>query len=107
MINPKQMVSRYYVAIRPQTNDHHNVHREGCPFLPEDEKRIFLGVFRSALDALHEGQRYYFKSHKCKFCLEEHQHEAMEPAFSEINTFVPSEIQISLLQNGGLFYVLN
>jgi len=35
------------VAVRPQTNDRHAVHKEGCPFLSENDKKIYLGKFSS------------------------------------------------------------
>ena len=40
---------KYYVAVRPQTNEIHSVHREGCPFMPDDGKRIYLGFFHPVM----------------------------------------------------------
>jgi hypothetical protein len=99
----------YYVAVRPQTNELHSVHREGCPFMPDDSKRIFLGNFPTGDDALMEGQKYYRGSTKCRFCSKEHSKEITEPALAVIddNAFIPSESQISRLQNGSLYYFLN
>ena len=66
------MGSKYYVAIRPQTNEYHAVHKEDCPFLPEEEKRICLGMFKSCKDAVREGQRHFSRVISCRFCIKEH-----------------------------------
>ncbi len=78
------MVTKYYVAIRPQTNDQHNVHKEGCPFLPEAARRIFLGIFQSPKDAVEEGSKYFSRSNKCLFCSKEHHPQNNKPTISEL-----------------------
>jgi hypothetical protein len=78
------MVTKYYVAIRPQTDDRHNVHKEDCPFLPEAERRIFLGIFQSPQDAVAEGTKYFNRSNNCLFCSKEHQHQDNKPLISEL-----------------------
>ncbi len=45
--NHYRMVAKYYVAVRPSTNENHTVHKDGCPFLPDADKRIYLGDFNS------------------------------------------------------------
>lgn len=67
MIN-NESSDRYYVAVKPQTNETHSVHREGCPFMPDDRKRIYLGMFISGDDARQEGRKYYNNSTGCRFC---------------------------------------
>ena len=62
------MTDRYYVAIRPTTKEDHSIHKEGCPFMPENGKRIYLGLFKTSGDAAREGRHYFDKSEKCKFC---------------------------------------
>jgi len=64
-------IEKYYVAVRPQTNEVHSVHREGCPFMPDDAKRIYLGLFISGNEAGKEGRKYYTRSHGCRFCAKE------------------------------------
>lgn len=64
-------VEKYYVAVRPQTNEIHAVHKEGCPFMPEDNKRIYLGLFSSGNEAGQAGKKYFGNSHGCRFCSEE------------------------------------
>lgn len=66
------MASKYFVAIRSQVNDNHAVHKEGCPFLPDDKKRIYLGVFASGKDAVKESHRHFNRTNGCIFCLKEH-----------------------------------
>jgi len=74
------MVEKYYVAIRPQTNEMHSVHKAGCPFLPENVKRIYLGLFQSDRDANLESQHYFTETTNCSFCCKEHK--APEEKFS-------------------------
>jgi hypothetical protein len=81
------MNSKYYVAVRPQTNDHHAVHKEGCPFLPDDEKRIYLGTFNSGKDAMRESQRHFVKTKGCLFCSKEHMTGDEKQFKSELKTF--------------------
>lgn len=64
-------VKKYYVATRPQTNHIHSIHMEGCPFMPDDNKRIYLGTFSSGDDARREGRKYYQSSCGCSFCLKD------------------------------------
>ena len=77
------MVAKYYVVIRPQTNDIHSVHKEGCPFLQENGKSIFLGMFRSDGDANHESKHYFTKTTTCLFCCKEQK--LPEEKFSILN----------------------
>jgi hypothetical protein len=63
--------AKYYVAVRPQTNDHHAVHKEGCPFLSENDKRIFLGKFGSGRDAIKESRLHFKNTECCLFCSKE------------------------------------
>jgi hypothetical protein len=65
------MIKKYYVAVRPQTNQLHAVHQEGCPFLPDDGKRIFLGQFKSGNDAVRMSARHFTETGSCLFCCNE------------------------------------
>jgi len=71
MINHRKIAVRYYVAVKPQTNELHAVHKEGCPFLPVEGGRIFLGLFLSPDDATKEGIKYFKRSNSCLFCTKE------------------------------------
>jgi hypothetical protein len=103
------MIAKYYVALRPQINENHAVHKENCPFLPDDKKRIYLGVFNSGGDAIKEGQRHFFKTNCCPFCLKEHQPVRKEQVYSEITgtEYLKDNSQISLSLKGSIFYFLN
>jgi hypothetical protein len=60
--------ARYYLNLKT-TADHANmVHRDGCPFLPGREKRLFLGVYENADDPVNSGREYGMNSRKCIFC---------------------------------------
>ncbi len=76
------MSAKYFISIRPQTNLYHTVHKDGCPFLPDDGKRIFLGVFKSPRDAVIEGKRHFDKSTSCLFCSKENHSYKREHVFA-------------------------
>jgi hypothetical protein len=103
------MAAKYYLSIRPQINGQHALHKEDCPFLPEDEKRIYLGIFGSGEDAKEEGHRHFARTTVCRFCSKEHQSEKHSSAFheSDINAFLPTNFQISQHREGRLFCFLN
>lgn len=65
------MVAKYYVAVRPQINENHAVHKEGCPFLPDDNKRIYLGKFSSGQAAIKESKHHFTRTKCCIFCSKE------------------------------------
>lgn len=70
--------------MKSRSNNFHLVHKEGCPFLPEKENRICLGVNTSADNALREAKGYFTKSECCRFCLKEEPVTKKELIFSEI-----------------------
>ncbi|TAL80194.1 MAG: hypothetical protein EPN88_01445 [Bacteroidetes bacterium] len=106
MINNNKMVARYYLGLRPHTNEYHAVHKEGCPFLPDDKKRIFLGAFNSVKDAVREGQKHFIRTGNCQFCSKEHQPDRGQPAFCE-KDIIPTDSQISQSLKGNPLYFLN
>jgi len=65
------MDAKYFVVVRPQTNDYHAVHKEGCPFLTDDKKRIYLGEFSSGPEAVKASQQYFIETECCIFCSKE------------------------------------
>lgn len=65
------MYSKYFVTVRPRINEFHSVHKEGCPFLPDGDEKIYLGSFDSDHDAEEEGKRHFIKSKNCPFCSKE------------------------------------
>jgi hypothetical protein len=109
MIKSTKLIDRYYVAIRPQTNDHHIVHKEDCPFLPDDNKRIFLGTFGSGEDAVRESQKYFIRSNSCRFCSNDHHKEKMQTLSTEIDISVllPTEKELAQPHAFPITYFLN
>jgi hypothetical protein len=103
------MIAKYYLALKPQTDEHHAVHKEGCPFLPEHEKRIYLGTFNSGQDAVVEAKRHFIKTHSCQFCSKDHNSPDKQPELHErIQTaLIPAEPEISLSYNTNLLCCLN
>ncbi len=61
-------MSSYYVNKNAQSNDDHEVHTTGCPFLPEEQNRIYLGEFPYCSSAVTEAKKYYPQSNGCYYC---------------------------------------
>ena len=76
--------TKYFICRRPGREGLHYVHKEGCPFMPGPEKRIFLGIFRSAGSAIAEGKKHYCSAARCVFCSKEHRRGAAVAASSEM-----------------------
>jgi hypothetical protein len=56
----------YYVNNRAQNNGDHEVHEEGCFYMPSDKKN--LGAHSSCEGAVKEAKKTYSKSNGCKTC---------------------------------------
>jgi hypothetical protein len=65
------MDAKYFVVVKPQTNDHHSIHKEGCPFLPDKDRSIYLGKFSSGMEAVKESHIHFKKTKCCIFCSKE------------------------------------
>jgi hypothetical protein len=103
------MTARYYVAIRPTTSDDHSIHKEGCPFMPEKGKRIYLGLFKTSGHAAEEGRHYFDKSEKCQFCchdknLKDEKTPEMDWSYRD---FVPVKMQIPVSFVSGMMCCLS
>ena len=103
------MIAKYYLALRPQTDEHHAVHRDGCPFLPDYKKRIYLGTFNSGQDAVREGKRHFIKTNSCQFCSREHKvhDEKSILHLRVIKDLISEEPQTSLTYYQNLFCCIN
>jgi len=66
------MPVRYFICTRSRIDGSHTIHREDCPLLPEDDKRIFLGTFTTVSEALFEAAMHFRKPDSCPFCSKEH-----------------------------------
>lgn len=58
----------YYVNKNEQPNGDHEVHRDGCTWMPAVANRIHLGVFNNCHDAVREAQKYYEQVNGCATC---------------------------------------
>lgn len=65
------MSAKYFVAVRPRINDYHSVHKEGCPFITDLDKGIYLGLFDSGREAEIVAKKHFSKSGCCPYCLHE------------------------------------
>ncbi|PHR46755.1 MAG: hypothetical protein COA32_09745 [Fluviicola sp.] len=58
----------YYVRTVPQSNGDHEVHKEGCSYMPLSENRKKLGNFPTCKSAVTEAKKTYSKSNGCYYC---------------------------------------
>ena len=59
-------MDNYYVNNNEQPNGDHEVHREGCTYMPSN--RTPLGRFSNCQDAVREAMRHYRQVNGCYFC---------------------------------------
>lgn len=62
------MSKSYYVNKIAQSNGDHEVHEEGCSWLPAFNNRIPLGQHTSCHSAVREAKKYYTLANGCKYC---------------------------------------
>lgn len=58
----------YYVNKNAQSNGDHEVHEQGCSFMPSDENRKYLGNFSNCRDAVREAKKHYSQVNGCYYC---------------------------------------
>lgn len=58
----------YYVHILPQAGGAHEVHLDGCWFMPLSYQLIHLGTFKNSVEALTEARRIYPEVGQCQYC---------------------------------------
>lgn len=59
---------RYYANRDAQANGEHDVHGEGCHFVPESDKRSYLGEYTSCRHAVAAARTIYPQSNGCHAC---------------------------------------
>ncbi|MGF1485171.1 MAG: hypothetical protein ACFBZ8_12500 [Opitutales bacterium] len=64
-------MARYYVNEIAQSNGDHEVHREGCKFMPDQEHRIYLGDYDSCRPAVQKAREYFSQVNGCAHCCAE------------------------------------
>lgn len=62
---------KYYVNRRTQANGDHEVHKEGCAFMPDPENRIYLGNFYFCREAVRESKIHFSQTNGCYYCSNE------------------------------------
>lgn len=58
----------YWVNNRAQANGDHEVHRQGCAWMPSD--KTYLGDFASCQPAVAKAKLYHRQSNGCAYCSE-------------------------------------
>jgi hypothetical protein len=58
----------YYVNKRAQTNGDHEVHEEGCRYMPGAADKSYLGEFSSCKGAVDKAKQTYSTADGCKTC---------------------------------------
>ncbi|MGS2738745.1 hypothetical protein [Sinomicrobium oceani] len=61
---------KYYVNKNAQSNGDHEVHKEGCNWLPFEENRIYLGYHSDCKSAVKEAEKHYTRVNGCYYCSE-------------------------------------
>lgn len=64
-------MEHYFVTMNQHAGDEHEVHKDGCPYMPANEQRLYLGEFVDGLAALEEARKYYPKAIACRWCCPE------------------------------------
>lgn len=60
---------KYYVNKNSQNNGDHEVHKEGCLWLPLESNRIYLGEYNKCNDAVKAAGNYYDDVDGCAKCV--------------------------------------
>lgn len=59
-------MDNYYVNNNAQSNGDHEVHKDGCSYMPSS--KISLGKFSDCHGAVKAAKGYYTKSNGCRYC---------------------------------------
>ena len=61
-------MANYYVNKNAQANGDHEVHRDGCIYMPAEANRISLGSFSDCADAVKAAKQHYEQVNGCATC---------------------------------------
>ena len=61
-------MAKYYVNTNAQSNGDHEVHKEGCSYMPNASNAKYLGDFSTCQEAVREAKKTYSKSNGCYYC---------------------------------------
>ena len=59
-------MTNYYVNKNAQSTGEHEVHKDGCSFMPSEW--IYLGDFSTCKEAIKEARKHYSDVDGCYFC---------------------------------------
>jgi hypothetical protein len=65
------VMSNYYINMNAQNNGDHEVHKEGCSYIPSPQNRKFLGSFTSCKEAVKQAKIFDSKADGCFYCCHE------------------------------------
>ncbi len=58
----------FYVNKNPQSTGEHEVHQQGCSYMPAPQNCKDLGLFTSCHGAVIEAKKYYSNVDGCYYC---------------------------------------
>lgn len=61
-------MSKYYVNKNTQDNGDHEVHKEGCSWMPTVDNRIYLGEHYNCQTAVTKAKEHYSQANGCYYC---------------------------------------
>jgi len=61
-------MDKYYVNKNTQSNGDHEVHKQGCSYMPDAANKKSLGDFSSCYGAVREAKKTYPQSNGCYYC---------------------------------------
>ena len=64
-------MDHYYVNQQAQYNGDHEVHKDGCSWMPENHNRQYLGNFAHCREAIRVAKRYFHQVNGCYYCSRE------------------------------------
>ena len=65
------MMYRYYANKNPQSDGVHEVHREGCSYMPSSQNQHYLGMYSNCHDAVEKASTYFSIVDGCFYCSRE------------------------------------
>ena len=64
-------MTKYYMNKNAQSNGDHEVHKEGCSWMPYPENLLYLGDFLNCNGAVKKAKEYDPDADGCYFCSRE------------------------------------
>lgn len=58
----------YYLNREAQPDGYHEIHKEGCAFLPSPKNRIRLGAHPNDQSAFREAKKHFTRVDGCYYC---------------------------------------